>query len=59
MNSTTSLKRVSQGRECTYLRAISVLGKIHCSLIIGKVRVAPTKVTTGPRLKLSATVVAI
>ncbi len=43
---------------CTYLRAISKSGQIHCSLVIAQSRVAPTKITTGPRLELSAAVVA-
>ncbi|KAJ8342594.1 hypothetical protein SKAU_G00325220 [Synaphobranchus kaupii] len=45
--------------ECTYLRAISASRQIHCSLVMGKARVAPTKVTTVPRLELSAAVVAV
>lgn len=44
---------------CTYLRAISEAGQIHCSLVFAKARVAPTKVTTVPRLELSAAVVAV
>ncbi|XP_028327214.1 uncharacterized protein LOC114478373 [Gouania willdenowi] len=44
---------------CTYLRAISESGQIHCSLVFAKSRVAPTKVTTVPRLELSAAVVAV
>ncbi|XP_060723378.1 uncharacterized protein LOC132844190 [Tachysurus vachellii] len=44
---------------CTYLRSISKLGQIHCSLVIAKSRVSPTKVTTVPRLELSAAVVAV
>ncbi len=44
---------------CTYLRAISKSGQIHCSLVIAKSRVAPTKITTVPRLELSAAVVAV
>lgn len=44
--------------ECTYLRAIHANGDVHCSLVMGKARVAPTKVTTVPRLELSAAVVA-
>ncbi len=42
-----------------YLRAISVSEEIHCSLVMGKARVAPTKVVTVPRLELSAAVVAV
>lgn len=45
--------------EFTYLRAISVSGQIHCSLVMGKARVAPTKILTVPRLELSAAVVAV
>lgn len=41
---------------CSYLRAVSRTGEVHCSLVMGKARVAPTKVTT--RLELAATVVA-
>ncbi|KAG1940147.1 hypothetical protein F2P79_016875 [Pimephales promelas] len=44
--------------ECTYLRAVDVNGDVHCTLVMGKARVAPTKVTTVPRLELSAAVVA-
>ncbi|XP_051816280.1 uncharacterized protein LOC127537608 [Acanthochromis polyacanthus] len=45
--------------ECTYLRAVSATRQIHCSLVMGKARVAPTKVTTVPRLELTAAVVAV
>ena len=44
--------------ECSYLRAISASGEVHCSLVMGKARVSPSKVTTIPRLELSAAVVA-
>ncbi|CAI5694728.1 unnamed protein product [Oreochromis niloticus] len=44
---------------CTYLRAVSEAGQVHCSLVFAKSRVAPTKVTTVPRLELSAAVVAV
>lgn len=44
--------------ECTYLRAVDVKGDVHCTLVMGKARVAPTKVTTVPRLELTAAVVA-
>lgn len=45
--------------EYSYLRAISILNQVHCSLVIGKARVTPTKVTTVPRLELSAAVVSV
>lgn len=44
--------------QCSYLRAINTRGDVHCSFVMGKARVAPTKVTTIPRLELSAAVVA-
>lgn len=50
---------VSGYGTCSYLRAISKSGEVHCSLVMGKSRVAPTKVTTIPRLELSAAVVAV
>lgn len=44
--------------ECSYLRVVDTDGKVHCSIVRGKARVAPTKVTTIPCLELSAAVVA-
>ncbi|XP_061819927.1 uncharacterized protein [Nerophis lumbriciformis] len=44
---------------CSYLRAISKEGKISCSLVMGKARVAPTKQTTIPRLELSSAVTSV
>ena len=44
---------------CSYLRAISKSGQIRCSLVMGKARVAPTKLTTIPRLELSSAVTSI
>lgn len=43
--------------ECSYLWVVDTDGKVHCSLVIGKVCVAPTKVTIIPRLESSAAVV--
>ncbi|KAJ8351224.1 hypothetical protein SKAU_G00227000 [Synaphobranchus kaupii] len=50
---------VSGYGECTYLRAINTSDEVHCCLVMGKSRVTPTKVTTIPRLELSAAVVAV
>lgn len=44
---------------CSYLRAISKTGQISCSLVMGKARVAPTKLTTIPRLELSSAVTSV
>ncbi|XP_060775250.1 uncharacterized protein LOC132885032 [Neoarius graeffei] len=44
---------------CTYLRAVSESNEVHCSLVMGKSRVSPTKVMTIPRLELSAAVVSV
>ncbi|KAL4008001.1 hypothetical protein ACER0C_001853 [Sarotherodon galilaeus] len=43
---------------CSYLRTVTKFGEVQCTLVMGKARVAPTKVTTIPRLELSAAVVA-
>lgn len=50
---------VSGYGACSYLRAISVSNQIHCSLVMAKARVTPSKVTTVPRLELTAAVVAV
>lgn len=44
--------------ECSYLKAVGT-EEVQCSLVMGKSRVAPTKVTTIPRLELSVAVVAV
>ncbi|XP_029967089.1 uncharacterized protein LOC115402704 [Salarias fasciatus] len=47
----------SQGYgQCTYIRFVSE-NKVHCTLVMGKARVAPTKVVTIPRLELTAAVI--
>ena len=43
---------------CSYLRTVTKSGEVQCTLVMGKARVAPTKVMTIPRLELSAAVVA-
>ena len=45
--------------QCSYLRLLDDSNKVHCSFIIGKSRVAPTKVITMPRLELTAAVVSV
>lgn len=50
---------VSGYGQCTYLRVVNASGEVHCSLVMGKARVTPTKVTTIPRLELSSAVVAV
>ena len=45
--------------QCSYLRLKNDRDMIHCSLAMGKSRVAPTKIMTIPRLELSAAVVSV
>ncbi|XP_064644727.1 uncharacterized protein LOC135498401 [Lineus longissimus] len=42
--------------QCSYARMINSQGQIHCSLIMGKARVAPLRPVTIPRLELTAAV---
>ncbi|KAL6475780.1 hypothetical protein MHYP_G00168200 [Metynnis hypsauchen] len=42
---------------CSYLRYKNDKDEVHCSLVMAKARVAPSKVTSIPRLELAAAVV--
>ncbi|XP_015772079.1 PREDICTED: uncharacterized protein LOC107350371 [Acropora digitifera] len=43
--------------QCSYLRVKDEDENVHVSLVMGKPRIAPTKITTIPRLELTAAVV--
>ena len=43
----------------SYLRLVDMQGRIFCSFLIGKSRLAPLKVTTIPRLELTAATVSV
>ena len=45
--------------QVSYLRLVDKNGRIHCSLMIGKARVAPLKVMTIPRMELVAATLSI
>ncbi|KAG1927218.1 hypothetical protein F2P79_024407 [Pimephales promelas] len=45
--------------QCSYLRMISEKDEIHCTFLLGKARVTPVKITTIPRLELTAAVVSV
>ena len=45
--------------QCSYLKFTNKAGQVHCSLVLGKARVAPLKMVTIPRLELTAAVVAV
>ncbi|XP_067019483.1 uncharacterized protein [Acropora muricata] len=45
--------------QCSYLRLTNQVGKVHCSSVVGKARVAPLKIVTVPRLELTSAVVSV
>ena len=45
--------------QASYLRLVSEDNQIHCSLLIGKYRVTPTKYVSIPRLELIAATLSI
>ena len=45
--------------QCSYIRLENDKGKIPCSLVLGKARVASLKMVTIPRLELTAAVVSV
>ena len=59
-----SVHRLSDASEigygqASYLRLVSEDNQIHCSLLIGKSRVTPTKYVSIPRLELTAVALSI
>ena len=56
--SSVSLYHISGSSELgygqySYIRVVSKEGKIHCCLLLGKMRVAPEKFVSIPRLQLT------
>lgn len=45
--------------QCSYLRFVNKDSHVHCVFVMGKARVSPTKVTTIPRLELTAAAVSV
>ncbi|XP_071486763.1 uncharacterized protein [Diadema antillarum] len=45
--------------HCTYLRLTNENGEVHCTMVIGKARVAPIKTVTVPRLELTAATLSV
>ena len=40
--------------QCSYIRMVSEIGRVHCSLLLGKSKVVPKKFMSISRLELNA-----
>ena len=45
--------------QCSYIRMVNRTGAVHCSLLLGKLRVVPKKFVSVPRLELNAAVLSV
>ena len=45
--------------QCSYLRLVDESNRIHCSLVMGKARVALQRTVSIPRLELAAAAVSV
>ena len=45
--------------QASYIRLVDEGGRIHCSLVMGKARVAPLKYISIPRMELVATILSV
>ena len=45
--------------QCSYLRLVDDQNRVHCSFVMGKSRLTPTKLVTIPRLELTAAVLSV
>ena len=45
--------------QCSYVRMVDEQQRIHCTLVMGKSRVAPLKPVTVPRVELTADVCSV
>ena len=45
--------------QCSYIRIVNEVGRVHCSLLLAKSRVVPKKFISIPRLELNAAVLSI